>query len=408
VINHTSLVYWEHWLDVLESERRAGDIMLGCLSRINQLWLSRGWNTWFEYVKFNNGLAVHVKQLRREMATNSLSSCILRLVKSMKNVSIVKCWQLWVFDLRRSKEQAFVHVNHQAKELKSLLESHRAENEKAAADRNLDHEKFTAKLRAEQDTLATAQALLEEREREVSLLRAKQAQIEVAQLVQARVDSTIGLSCPAIRVDLEAMQIYLEDTINFKRGTSDVSPEDEYICQQLCVAVSALEAAVRDCKLPPFHLRIEGHVHATGKHDREWAMSLVRAEHIADRLFDAGVSRHIIHSVPMGATVPDPKGDDSRRVELYMLTNDQYQDWMKSEEGINEMKRKRRVSMTPVDLGQAVRQAQARSSSGEVVQSGRRLNRMRRVSCSVVGSPDNKASAQKGFAALHPPGFKYY
>ena len=52
IINGTTLLYWEHWHDVMESEKRAGEIMSGCLARISRLWLSRGWNGWMEVVKF--------------------------------------------------------------------------------------------------------------------------------------------------------------------------------------------------------------------------------------------------------------------------------------------------------------------------------------------------------------------
>jgi outer membrane protein OmpA-like peptidoglycan-associated protein len=143
--------------------------------------------------------------------------------------------------------------------------------------------------------------------------------------------------------------------------------------------MNATEKAVRELKLPAFHVRIEGHVHKTSDDERGWTMSLMRADIIATRMAQAGVSKHIIHAIPMGSTVPKGDPQANRRVEVYLQTSAQYAEWIKSTEGEEEIKRKRRVSLA----------AQQYSAD-----SGSRKRRVRRASLSAIDAT-KKSSKSK-------------
>ena len=91
---------WDQWHTVMESERRAGEVMNGCLSRISKLWLSKGWNGWMSLMKFLTQSAAQsevetlmerLKREKRERSGRIMRNCLNRI----SSRAFVQCFDKW-------------------------------------------------------------------------------------------------------------------------------------------------------------------------------------------------------------------------------------------------------------------------------------------------------------------------
>lgn len=154
-------------------------------------------------------------------------------------------------------------------------------------------------------------------------LSAIEEEIVMAKLrnVQIELDKRVGSSCPDIKVEVMQKKIILLDTINFEGGKAQIKVEDMHVCNQLCRIITFLYEIMGDEEM--IHVRIDGHVHDTGKPDKCLIISYFRAAEIARNLAKY-VPKKFIHSFGYGGTKPVSKIDTSlnRRVEISLLVSE--------------------------------------------------------------------------------------
>ena len=97
VINGQTLSYWDHWHAVMESERRACEIMLSCVARTSKAWLSKGWNGWILLVKQSaaetemESLLDRLKREKHERAGRVMRYSLNRI----SSRAFVQCFDKW-------------------------------------------------------------------------------------------------------------------------------------------------------------------------------------------------------------------------------------------------------------------------------------------------------------------------
>merc|ERR1711865_1311040 len=146
--------------------------------------------------------------------------------------------------------------------------------------------------------------------------------------VEKQINRALGDSCPDVKLDLLNMRVRLTNMINFLGGKSQIEADDEHIVVQLCKVVRTMEQVMKTSHIPPMHIRIEGHVHKTKNAEKCIRLSKTRAATIMSRLVDSGVSKHILHPVGKGASMPLGDAKDNRRIEVILMGQADYQEWL--------------------------------------------------------------------------------
>ena len=100
IIHGRLYLYWAQWHTVMESERRAGEVMNACLGRISQSALLGGWNSWVEMVWSRaeeeskqevEGLLDRLKREKQERAGRTMRRCLNKI----SNAAFVQSWEKW-------------------------------------------------------------------------------------------------------------------------------------------------------------------------------------------------------------------------------------------------------------------------------------------------------------------------
>jgi hypothetical protein len=91
-----------------------------------------------------------------------------------------------------------------------------------------------------------------------------------------------------------------------------------------------LESQGRERTFKMLHLRIEGHVHKAKKSTDEKCMRISdeRAQTVTQLVSASGVPRRFLHPQGFGASRPLGGADVNKRVEIYVMTTQELQDYI--------------------------------------------------------------------------------
>lgn len=146
-------------------------------------------------------------------------------------------------------------------------------------------------------------------------------------IVKEKVEDRLAGKCPDISIDIDSMAILLKDQIKFKPGKADIQEADLRIMRQLERTVVALSELLED-QQGLCHIRIDGHVHPTGKDMRCLVISYFRAAEIVRRIRKAGCPADFLLAYGYGQRQPishhKKHADANRRVEITIIDQMHY------------------------------------------------------------------------------------
>jgi outer membrane protein OmpA-like peptidoglycan-associated protein len=141
--------------------------------------------------------------------------------------------------------------------------------------------------------------------------------------IHGKLAAAIGDSCPDVYIDFENKTIVVKEDINFTAGKANILEEDLPLVGQLERTVVTLYRILKEVNYKMLHIRIDGHVHPTGKDMRCLVISYFRAAEMVRRIRLAGCPAEYLHAYGYGQRQPltlnKHRADDNRRVDITIV-----------------------------------------------------------------------------------------
>jgi outer membrane protein OmpA-like peptidoglycan-associated protein len=155
-----------------------------------------------------------------------------------------------------------------------------------------------------------------------------------------------------LELDLPNMQIHIQERIKFAAGTADI--KDDETVGELAKVCATMEEVMRQeegqegllKEEQTVHLRVESHVRSTKNIENGWRLSTERAQAVCARvsaLAAAPLTTVILHPVGCGASKPLSSSSESRRVEIYVMTDDEVAAELLGEDGDDSKQRAKKA-----------------------------------------------------------------
>lgn len=147
---------------------------------------------------------------------------------------------------------------------------------------------------------------------------------ERLQKIQTAVNQKVG-SLKFIAPDLPRRQINMNSTIHFLAGSATIRKECKPVIDELVKVCRNVHLVAKSFKLPPVHLRIEGHVAKTKNISKCKKLSLARAEKVRECILAGGTPASAIWPVGFGFSRGTGDRRYDRRVEVHIVEESRQQ-----------------------------------------------------------------------------------